>query len=152
MGRKSILSVSNLSPVPAAVVLLVVLAPLTCVAQDAPSVSPAKTAVALTCTCTDQVGQLYASALRDVIARSPRYRLALSPVGGTKRNPIYHYNIVVVSTDDSINNAGQSTALSVSFLIGSSIFLDSEVQVCGMYRVKYCARQTLAGLDSVIHQ
>lgn len=132
-------------------VLLFLLGAASSFGQSSSPAASSKTAVAFSCTCTDEVGQLYASALRDQIARSPRYRLAESAEAGTKEHPIFHLNIEVVSIDDSFSNSGQKAAMSVVFLMGNSMYIGSDVQTCGIDKVDLCVRETLAELDSDMH-
>jgi len=74
-----------------------------------------KTAVFFSCTCSDSVGKLYATAVRDAIAASPRYKEAAvaEEKGANGKTDSYHWAVKAVSLDPSNDNNGVSTVISV---------------------------------------
>lgn len=100
----------------------------------------------------DEVGALYATAFRDLLAKSPRFvETYESEVKNRNGEFLYpNWNVRVVSVDPSQDNVGISTALSVVILLGSSTYMDQQVQTCGRNRVSGCASDTLARLDNLI--
>lgn len=113
----------------------------------------AKAKIYVECTCDDPVATLYATALRDAIANSPRYveaEASESP-GKDGKGSDPNWVLSIVSIDDSTSVADVSTALSVVMKVGDNFFLTHWIQVCGRDKVAYCASQTLANFDSKIH-
>jgi hypothetical protein len=92
---------------------------------------------------------MYCSALKDVVATSPRYEELSGtdhPVGG-------HWELAIITIDNSVGNEkGLATAVSVSLLRNGFIFVTSTVQTCGRDAVKICATQTLAEMDQAINK
>lgn len=119
------------------------------------SISEKRTPVVFSCSCDDGVGSLYASAFRDALATSPRYQegYASSVKGPDGKIAYRNWKVVVVSIDpnSSETSSGASSALSVVYLLGDDIYMNSSVQICGRDRVKSCATRTLATLDDLIH-
>lgn len=116
---------------------------------------PSKIPVFVDCTCDDAVGALYATALRDAIANSPRYTEApgyYRTGPAPKRDKIRNWSISVVAMDDDSQNPGHSSALSVVILLGPDLFIQQFVQVCGRERAATCAARTLADLDNQVHK
>jgi hypothetical protein len=112
------------------------------------SAQTAKTKVQIGCQSRDMVGAMYCSALRDVIAESPRY--AERSDGDTDQVGGY-WGLSIVTMDDSVGNEkGLRTAISVSILRNNIIFITSMVQTCGRDAVKTCATQTMASLDAAV--
>jgi hypothetical protein len=107
-----------------------------------------KLKIKFVCTCDDSVGVRYATALRDLIAKSPRYVETNDFSEGTSR----HLGIRVVSVDQDDDHTGRSTAMSIVFTSGSDVYLTHAVQTCGINRVESCAADTLADLDSLLHR
>ena len=99
------------------------------------------------CTCDDPVGSRIATAIRDLIATSPRYFKSGSEFNrqGADVVPIWSIRMVTRDTDE---NATQSV-IAVVFTRG--LFYESlSVQSCGSSRVKECAEGILADLDRQI--
>lgn len=105
------------------------------------------------CTCSDVVGQLYATAFRDAIATSPRYQEAATAEekGEKGEETKYNWQVRVVSIDPSKESDGNTTALSVVILIGDSVYLSQIVQTCGRNKAAVCAADTFSSLDGAIH-
>jgi hypothetical protein len=106
-----------------------------------------KTKIYVSCTCDDPIGAQYATALRDAIARSPRYTLASASVEGAGKDKTYNWTLSIVSIDDTPATPGTSTAISVVLQIGI-IITSQRIQVCGYSAVDRCAAAAMANLDS----
>jgi len=109
--------------------------------------------VKFSCDCDDQVGALYATALRDSLAASPRFVETpdeSEPKGDGSKDRLYHLVIQVVSVDIENPPGGHQTALSVIFTFAGTV-LGQRVQVCGASSVAQCAASTLASFDKVLH-
>jgi len=109
--------------------------------------------VKFSCDCDDHVGALYATALRDSLATSPRFietpdESELKSDGSKDR--LYHLVIQVVSVDIENPPGGRQAALSVVFTFAGTL-LGQRVQVCGAQSVAQCAASTLASFDEVLH-
>ena len=105
------------------------------------------------CTCDDQVGKQYATALRDSLATSPRYVEMVAesePKSEGSKDKVFHFVISVVSMDTASPAAGRQEAMSVVITAGSAI-LDQRVLVCGVEVVTHCSAATLANLDKILH-
>ena len=102
------------------------------------------------CNCGDEVGKLYATALRDLLAKSPRYVETADPdlTRGTVDGPP-KLSVVVTSIDPT--GEGKSMAHSEVGLLGSSTYLYSTVGWCPKAQVDHCAASTLAALDDQVH-
>jgi hypothetical protein len=99
------------------------------------------------CTCDDPVGSRIATAVRDLIATSPRYFKSGSEFNQQGANVFPIWSIRMV-TRDTGENATQ-TMIAVAFTRG--LFYESlSVQGCGTLRVKECAEGILADLDRQI--
>jgi hypothetical protein len=98
------------------------------------------------CNCTDEVGQLYATAFRDLLAKSPRFvaDTGFDKGGGAFEGP--PSMLVNVVTLDPFKD-GQASALSVAFLLGNSTYLTHAVRWCPKDRASSCAASTFAELD-----
>ena len=99
------------------------------------------------CTCDDPVGSRIATAVRDLIATSPRYFKSGSEFNRQGANvfPIWSIRVVTRDTDE---NASRSM-IAVAFTRG--LFFEAlSVQICGSSRVKECAEGILADLDRQI--
>jgi hypothetical protein len=99
------------------------------------------------CTCDDPVGSRIATAIRDLIATSPRYFKSGSEFNrqGADVVPIWSIRMVTRDTDE---NATQSM-IAVAFTRG--LFYESlSVQSCGSLRVRECAEGIVADLDRQI--
>lgn len=109
--------------------------------------------VKFSCDCGDQVGSLYATALRDSLAASPRYIETpdeSEPRSEGSKDRLYHLVIQVVSVDIENPPGGHQAALSVVFTFAGTL-LGQRVQVCGAQSAAQCAASTLASLDKVLH-
>jgi hypothetical protein len=99
------------------------------------------------CTCDDPVGSRIATAVRDLIATSPRYFKSGSEFNTQGANvfPIWSIRIVTRDTDENATR----TMIAVAFTRG--LFFETlSVQSCGSLRVKECAEGILADLDRQI--
>lgn len=130
---------------------LVALAALPAWGQAPPSKQ--KIAVNFSCNCTDSTGAAFATAFRDLLANSPRYREAAASSEKTADGKeIYNWKIAAVSIDPTDSDTGTSTVMSVVFLLGDNYFLASRVQTCGRVRVDQCAADVLAGFDELLNK
>lgn len=106
-----------------------------------------KTPIFFQCTCDDPVGSRIATAVRDLIATSPRYFKSGGDFTQQGANvfPIWSIRMVTRDTDE---NASRSM-IAVAFTRG--LFFETlSVQSCGSLRVKECAEGILADLDRQI--
>lgn len=113
-----------------------------------------KTRIHFSCSCDDVVGSRYATALRDLIASSPRYELAASAEikpNNAKEPTTYNWQLSVVSVDLDQPAAGHATALSVVLLIGNTFYWTNWVQTCGAHATSDCAAMTLADIDNQLN-
>ena len=126
--------------------LAIILATMTAkVFAQAPVVR--KTPVFFQCTCDDAVGSRIATAVRDLIATSPRYFKSGGDFSQQGANvfPIWSIRMVTRDTDENATR----TMVAVAFTRG--LFYESlSVQSCGSLRVKECAEGILADLDRQI--
>jgi hypothetical protein len=101
------------------------------------------------CDCSDSVGKLYATAFRDLLAKSPRFVQdgPFDRTGGSSGNP--PSMLVSVVSIDPIGD-GQNSALSEAYLLGDSIFLTHSVRWCPKDRADHCAAATLSDLDEQV--
>jgi hypothetical protein len=106
-----------------------------------------KTPIFFQCTCDDPVGSRIATAVRDLIAISPRYFKSGSEFNQQGANVFPIWSIRMV-TRDTGENATQSM-IAVAFTRGL-FFQTLSVQSCGSLRVKECAEGILADLDRQI--
>jgi hypothetical protein len=109
--------------------------------------------VKFSCDCSDQVGSLYATALRDSLAASPRFVETADdsePKSDGSKDRLYHLVIQVVSVDIENPPEGRQSALSVVFTFAGSL-LGQRVQVCGAQSVVQCVASTLASFDNALH-
>jgi hypothetical protein len=124
---------------------LAILAMMTARVFAQPPVS--KIPVFFQCTCDDLVGSRIATAVRDLIAASPRYAKSGSEFTRQGANvfPIWSIRVVTRDTDENASR----TMIAVAFTRG--LFFESlSVQSCGSLRVKECAEGILADLDRQI--
>ncbi len=120
----------------------------------APALGQAKKiGIVVDCNCTDPVGTLYATALRDQIATSPRYELAYKAEekDASGKTVHYHFHLKVVTLDPTNSDDGLSTVISAVLLVGNDTYLTQQVQSCGRSRVKECASGTLAFIDGYLN-
>jgi len=111
--------------------------------------APPKTKVKFICTCNDDVGAKFATALRDLLAASPRYMETDDDNDKIFPNVKQRFVWVlsIVSVDASPGNPGSATAMS-TVLLGGPIFLKQQEYLCGTNNVKHCAEDTFSYLDS----
>jgi hypothetical protein len=96
-----------------------------------------KANVRVDCTCEDSVGSQVATALRDLIAASPRYNNVNDDHGGWK--------MVLVSAP--VTSSDPASAIGYTILRGNIVFHRSGVKICGKESVDWCARSLYASLD-----
>lgn len=109
--------------------------------------SAPKIPVFFQCTCDDPVGSRIATAVRDLIAVSPRYFKSGSDFSRQGANvfPIWSIRVVTRDTDENASR----TMIAVALTRG--LFFETlSVQSCGSLRVKECAEGILADLDRQI--
>lgn len=94
------------------------------------------------------MGARYATVVRDLIAKSPRYVATSVFTSGTVegKDLVWNYGIRVLSVDDGTTQKGIATAVSVVITIGD-IYISQLVETCGSLHVDDCAADTLAFLD-----
>ena len=110
-----------------------------------------KTPIAFTCTCKDDAGALFATALRDVIAASPRYYLAdMADDKDAKGNSITKWHLSAVSIDANSSSPGNKTAISIVTSLGGTYLMDNAIQICGKDVAKSCAEGIFSDLDQMI--
>jgi hypothetical protein len=99
------------------------------------------------CTCDDPVGSRIATAVRDLIATSPRYFKSGGDFTQEGANvfPIWSIRVVTRDTDENASRSIIAVALTRGLL-----FETLSVQTCGSLRVKECAEGILADLDRQI--
>jgi hypothetical protein len=99
------------------------------------------------CTCDDPVGSRIATAVRDLIAVSPRYAKSGTDFSrqGASVFPIWSIRVVTRDTDENASR----TMIAVAVTRG--LFFETlSVQSCGSLRVKECAEGIMADLDRQI--
>jgi hypothetical protein len=99
------------------------------------------------CTCDDPVGSRIATAVRDLIATSPRYFKSGGDFTQEGANvfPIWSIRVVTRDTDENASRSIIAVATTRGLL-----FETLSVQTCGSSRVKECAEGILADLDRQI--
>jgi hypothetical protein len=104
--------------------------------------------VIVSCTCTDSVGKAYSRALRDIIAKSPRY----AELSDTKENrkQALLLSIITLPIDDDSQGTSSEGAISIVFAF-DAVFLNQYVQVCGINAAERCAQTTLDSVDSFMN-
>jgi hypothetical protein len=126
---------------------------LLCCVLPAEAQSPHKTGVKINCECADATGILYASALRDAVAESPRYEeVTISESKDRNGKIVSNWQLNIVSLDPSDDSSGKSAVLAVVVLLGDEHYAGQMAQSCGYSAVNRCAVRTLSYLDSVIHK
>ena len=111
--------------------------------------STQKIGVKFSCTCNDTVGARYATAVRDLIAVSPRYKLVGDFVEGSKSARVFNMGIRVVSLDPQGGSPGNGTALATVITWGY-LYATNTLQICTSEAVQTCAANTIATLDSEV--
>lgn len=107
-----------------------------------------KIAVKFQCTCDDPVGSRYETAVRDLIATSPRYKAATEFIENPGPNSVPNFGIRVVSLDPhrGDNLEGAETIYSVVITWGA-FYYTSAIRICGSNNVQTAAQDTIALLD-----
>ena len=99
------------------------------------------------CTCDDPVGSRIATAVRDLIATSPRYFKSGSEFSRQGENVFPIWSIRMVTRDTGEN----ATQTMIAVAVTRGLFFETlSVQSCGSLRVKECAEGILADLDRQI--
>jgi hypothetical protein len=115
---------------------------------QAPAQAPVrKIPIFFQCACDDPVGSRIATAVRDLIATSPRYFKSGSEFSrqGSNVFPIWSIRMVTRDTDENASRSMIAVALT------RGLFFETlSVQSCGSLRVKECAEGILADLDRQI--
>jgi hypothetical protein len=116
---------------------------------------PSKIPIVFSCTCEDVAAAEYASAMRDLLATSPRYREIYKTVelNANGQVTVKHFHILVVSLDPFAGKAaleGNSSVLAVAFVMGDDYFLDLYEETTNLTAAKQSAVNTLASLDKMI--
>lgn len=130
--------------------LCCLLAVPTMAAGQSDDAQPGRQRVEFNCQCSDSVGQLVATALRDLLASSPRY-VEYSPQIPAPKDAPFYWQIKAISIDPTENNTGRNTSISIVFLGSEVYYLSQMVQTCGVNKADDCARSILAGLDSALN-
>ena len=112
-----------------------------------------KTPVVFDCDCTDSVGSQYATAVRDLLAASPRYTLAFTAEekGKDGKPTTFRWHIKGLSLDPSSNNNGQDSVISVVLLVGDGIYMTQQVQWCPQSKIQSCAAGTVSFMDGYVN-
>jgi hypothetical protein len=110
--------------------------------------------VVFVCQCSDGTGAIFATAFRDLLAASPRYIEASDPsqVSTDGKQNILNWEIRVISLDPSVNNTGESSAMSIVILLGDGIYGTHLVQWCKRENAGGCARDVLAEFDGYLNR
>lgn len=103
--------------------------------------------VAFSCACNDSTGRLFASAMRDALDRTGRFREV--SVGRSPDRAAAVFSIVSLPLDDDSRGESHSTALSVVFL-RDGVMLDHLVETCQRAAVESCARSTVSAFESTL--
>ena len=103
--------------------------------------------VRVSCSCTDPTARAFAEAVRDAVARNPRYR-DVTLTSGTERD-LVRLSIVSLPLGGGSHADAPATALSIVFL-KDGVMLDHLVETCDQTSVDACARTTVATFDSVM--
>jgi hypothetical protein len=124
--------------------LVTILSATCCFSQTAVYGAKAKTKIAFNCACDDVVGSRYATAFRDLLAKSPRYE-------ETDISKDAAWDLQVVSVDVDRTDSGHETA--ISFTINRhGLYRDSWVSVCGSNKVSSCAADDFSALDDKVQR
>ena len=105
--------------------------------------------VIVSCSCSDTVGKGYARALRDEIARSPRYEEVIDSESNRKNSMTI--SVVTLAIDDDSQGSSSHAAISVVLMFDGT-FIDQLVQTCGASVTSDCAKKTINSLDESVSQ
>jgi hypothetical protein len=108
-----------------------------------------KTPVHFQCQCDDAVGARYATAVRDLIAKSPRYIAVPDFIVGDTKDGHWNYGIRVISLDPSTNNIGNMSAIAIVITFGP-LFDNTQIQTCYASDIQTCADNTMAFFDKTV--
>ena len=125
-----------------------------CLSSFAFAQSSPKTGVKFACICEDAVGARLATAVRDLIAVSPRYKSVADFQIGKPPKITYNWGIRVVSLDPSKSETdagGRSTVISFVITLGPIYFFQG-VETCGLTKVQDCAEDLIADLDRQVSE
>ena len=103
----------------------------------------------VSCTCEDSVGKGYARALRDLIAKSPRYDALVDSKENRKRALLI--SVVTLPLGDDSYGSASGAAISVVFAFDGA-FVSQYVQTCSDSVTTNCAQKTLDSLDELLSQ
>lgn len=120
----------------------------TCAVSHAQA-TDSKTPLVFECQCSDAVGEQYATAFRDLVASSPRYRLTsqatVRDAGGKVLSVNWH--VIAVSLDPSLDHDGRSSVISLVLLIGDDIYVSQDAIWCPARTINEGASRALAFID-----
>lgn len=103
----------------------------------------------ISCTCDDSVGKGYARALRDLIAKSPRYDELVDSKENRKQALVI--SVVTLPLGDDTYGSASGAAISVVFVFNGT-FVNQYVQTCSESVTASCAQKTLDSVDSMLSQ
>jgi len=107
-----------------------------------------KTLVEFKCTCEENLSLRYAAAVRDLLAKSPRYEEVHANSG-----IFYSWQVSVVSSGLSDRDRTNSDSIALSVVVTKGGFLMTHaVLLCGSGRLQGCAENTLAALDKEVSE
>jgi hypothetical protein len=128
------------------VVALILLLDIQLPAQKRP---PTVYNLIVSCTCEDSVGKGYARALRDLIAKSPRYE-ALSDTKENRKRALL-ISVVTLPLGDDSQGSATGAAISVVFVFDGA-FVDQYVQTCSEGVTSGCAQKTFDAIDDLLNK
>jgi hypothetical protein len=103
------------------------------------------------CSCDDKLGTLYATAFRDLIAKSPRYQetqVAQDDGKGTNKNDSYNWFIDIIPMDMTQPADGNASAFSIVLKLGNMFYLDHWAQTRGVNMADICAHTIFSAVDN----
>lgn len=103
--------------------------------------------IAFSCACNDATGKLFATALREALDRTGRFR-EVDP-RRTTVPAAAAFSIVSLPLEVDARGESQGTALSVVFL-RDGVMLDHLVETCNRVAVDSCARSTVSAFESTL--
>jgi len=101
------------------------------------------------CTCDDSVGKGYARALRDLIAKSPRYNALTDTKENRKRALLI--SVVTLPLGDDSHGTALGAAISVVFVFDGT-FMEQYVQTCSDSVTADCAQKTFDSFDDLLNK
>jgi hypothetical protein len=130
-------------------VLAVVLFLLLDVQSHAQKTKPVVYNLIVSCTCEDTVGKGYARALRDLIAKSPRYE-ALQDTKDNRKHALL-ISVVTLPLGDDSQGSAYGAAISVVFVFDGT-FVEQYVQTCSESVTAGCAQKTFDSVDDLLNK